>query len=129
MTDLVISVTVLPAGDGMCSVLCLAGEADVTATELREALAAELAGGPRLVLVDMSRLTFIDSGATQMIIAAHRVARHEGRALALVSPSVPVARVLELVGVNQLIGVYDCVEDAITATVQGAPLRTSPPLT
>ena len=121
VAGLTISVTRLPAGDGVCSVLCLAGEADTTATDLRDALAAELAGGARLLLVDTSRLTFIDSGATQMIIAAHRVARQEGSTLALVRPSAPVARVLELVGVNQLVSIYDDVEDAVTAVVQEKP--------
>lgn len=115
MPGLLISVTVLPVGDGVCSVLRLAGEADMGSTELRDALTAQLAVRPRLLLVDMSALTFIDSAATQMIIAAHRVARHEGEALALVHPTPAVARVLGLVGVNQLISVYDSVEEAIAA--------------
>jgi hypothetical protein len=64
---LLISVAVLPAGDGMCSVVVLSGEADLTGVELREALTAEVAKKPRLIAVDMSALTFIDSGALQMI--------------------------------------------------------------
>jgi anti-anti-sigma factor len=119
--DLVISVSVLPAGDGICCVVRLAGEADITSTELRDALTAELAGGPRRLLVDMSGLTFMDSGATQMIIAAYRVALHGGGTLALVRPSAPVARMLELMEVTTLINVYDSVDDAITDTSQGEP--------
>lgn len=91
----------------------------MSSTELRDALAAELAGRPRLLLVDVSALTFNDSGATQMIIAAHRVARHEGGKLALVSPTEAVARVLGLLGVNQVISVYDSLAAAITAHKAG----------
>ena len=115
MPELLIPVTVLPAGDGVCSVMRLAGEADMGSSELRDALTTQLAAKPRLLLVDMSALTFIDSAATQMIIAAHRVARHEGETLALVHPTAPVARVLSLVGVDQMINIYDNVDEAITA--------------
>lgn len=115
MSGLLISVTVLPVGDGACSVVSLSGEADLTTTELRDALAAELMGGPRLVLIDMSGLTFIDSGATQMIIAAHRVARHAGGMLALIRPVGAVDRTLGLMGISRLISVYDSMAEAITA--------------
>jgi anti-sigma B factor antagonist len=95
----------------------LAGEADVRAAELRDALAAELAARPRLLLIDMSALTFIDSGATQMITAAHRIANREGQTLALLSPTDPVARVLSLMGVDRVIGVYGSVDEAVAAAM------------
>lgn len=115
MTDLSIAVTVLPAGDGVCCVVQLAGEADLTSAGLRDALTAQMARGPRLLLVDMSALTFLDSGATQMIIAAYQVFRHEGGTLALVRPSPAAARVLELTGVSRLITVYGSVDEAVTS--------------
>ena len=115
MTDLSITMMVLPAGDGMCAVVRLAGEADLTSTGLRDALAAAMAGRPRLLLVDMSALTFIDSGATQMIIAAYQVFRREGGTLALVGPAPAAARVLELTGVSELITVYGSVDRAVTS--------------
>lgn len=115
MTDLSITVTTLPAGDGVCSVIRLAGEADLTSAELRDALTAQVAGQPWLLLVDMGALTFIDSGATQMIIAAYQVFRREGGTLALVRPAPAAARVLELTGVSELIPVYGSVGEAVTA--------------
>ncbi len=115
MSDLSVTVTVLPTGDGVCSVVRLAGEADLTSTGLRDALTAAMARGPRLLLVDMSALTFIDSGATQMIIAAYQVLRHEGGTLALASPGPVVARVLELTGVSGRIAVYGSVDAALTS--------------
>ncbi len=115
MTDLSITVTALPAGDGVCAVVRLAGEADLTSTGLRDALAAQITTRPRLLLVDMSALTFLDSGATQMIIAAYQVLRREGGTLALVRPAPAVARVLELTGVSRLIIVHGSVDEAISS--------------
>jgi anti-sigma B factor antagonist len=115
MVGLLISVAKLSAGDGVCAVIRLAGEADMTTTALRDALAAELAGAPRLLLVDMSALTFIDSGAMQMIIAAHRIADRQSGGLALLCPTDPVARVLGLMGVDRLISVYVSVDEAVAA--------------
>jgi hypothetical protein len=45
MTELLISVILLPAGGDACSVISLAGEADLTTTALRDGLAAEVAAG------------------------------------------------------------------------------------
>lgn len=114
MTRLSITVTALPAGDGVCRVVRLAGEADLTDTSLRETLAAEIAARPRLLLIDMTALTFIDSAATQMILSAYHVLNKEGGTLALIRPSPTVARVLALLGVDQLIRVYGSIPQAIT---------------
>jgi anti-anti-sigma factor len=113
VSGLVISVTALPAGDGVCSVVRLAGEADVTCGELRDALASAVAARPRVIAVDMSSLTFIDSGALQMVVAAYRVIRAEGGTLVLVSPSGAVARVLELTGVSAMMTVCGSAEEAV----------------
>lgn len=114
MTGLSISVTTLPAGDGEASVVRLAGEADLTATALRDVLTAEVtAAKPRLLLLDLTALTFIDSGALQMIIAAYQVFRLDGGTLALVHPAPRVARLLSLTGISELIVVYDSLHDAI----------------
>ena len=79
-------------------------------------LAAEVAAGkPRLLLIDMTALTFIDSAAIQMIIAACQVFRHDGGTLALIHPTSAAARTLELTGVSRLISIYDNLDEAITA--------------
>jgi anti-anti-sigma factor len=67
-----------------------------------------------MILVDLTALRFIDSGAMQMIIAAHQVFRREGGTLALVHPTGAVARMLELTEIDRLITVHDSVDDATT---------------
>jgi anti-sigma B factor antagonist len=114
-SDLTISVTTLTAADGACRVMRLAGQADLTATALRDALTAEIAASPRLLLIDMTALTFIDSGAMQMIISAYRILWAQGLPLALVHPAPSVARMLDLLGVDRLIPVYRTVDEGVAA--------------
>lgn len=90
----------------------LVGEADVTTRALGDILRAETAKKPRLLLVDASGLTFIDSAALHAIVQAHLRLRADGGALALVSPSPAVARVLQLSGLDQMIPVHASIEEA-----------------
>ncbi len=100
------SVSVEDGGDGSRTVIRLVGEADVTTPALAEVLGAEAAKKPRLLLVDVSGLTFIDSAALHELAAAYRKVRADGGVLALISPSPAVARVLELTALDQLIPIH-----------------------
>ena len=99
---------------GSRTVVRLVGEADVTTRVLTEVLDAEAAKKPRLLLVDVSGLAFIDSAALHEIVLAHRRLRADGCALALVSPSPAVARVLQLSALDQVIPVHASAEEADT---------------
>ena len=60
-------------------VVVLSGEADLTTTEmLREVLATQLGTGARLVTVDASELSFLDSASLRILVLAARAlhARH-----------------------------------------------------
>jgi anti-sigma B factor antagonist len=105
-------VSVEPSG-GSRTVVRLAGEADATTGALREVLAAEAAKRPGLLLVDMSGLTFIDSSALSVVLRLHRDLRGSASAVALISPSAAVARVLELLGADQLIPIYASADEAV----------------
>lgn len=90
----------------------LAGEADATTRVLAETLDAEVAKQPRLLLVDVSRLTFIDSAALHALMRAYQELHADGGTLALISPSPAVARVLELTALDQLIPVHASAAEA-----------------
>jgi anti-anti-sigma factor len=98
--------------DGSRTVMRLVGEADVTTPALAEALGAEAAKKPRLLLVDVSGLTFIDSAALHEIVRAHRGLRAAGCVLAPVGPSPQVARTLELSALDQVLSVHATAEEA-----------------
>ena len=78
VTELSVSVSVEDREGGSRTVVRLAGEADVTARALAEVLDAQAAKKPRLLLVDVSGLTFIDSAALHQIVQAHRKLRADG---------------------------------------------------
>jgi anti-anti-sigma factor len=91
---------------------CCPSEADVTTWALAEVLGAEAAKKPRLPMVDVSGLTFIDPAALHEIVRAHRELRAEGRLTALVGPSREVARVPELSALDQVLSVHATAEEA-----------------
>jgi anti-sigma B factor antagonist len=105
VTELSVSVSVEDREGGSRTVVRLAGEADVTTWALAEVLGAEAAKKPRLLLVDVSGLTFIDSAALHQIVQVHRKLRADGCRLELVGPSPAVARILQLSAIDQVIPV------------------------
>ena len=94
------------------SIAAVTGDIDIsTVTQLRGRL-LELAGSGRTLIVDLNRVTFIDSaGLGTLVGAAHRAAAHGGSLYAVCSR--PATRkLLWLTGVNRRI--------PLTATVDGA---------
>lgn len=105
MTDvslLEISVGTDPSG----TVVALSGESDMTTTgQLSEVLAAQLTGGSRHLIVDLSDLRFADSASIRILLVAHRALRAKGGGLELVNPHPNVARTLTLLGLDKMLRV------------------------
>lgn len=84
-------------------VIKLAGEADIQGSaELSAVLAAQLATGAVRLLVDVSELRFADSTSVRALVLAARTLRERNGSLVLVRPRPPVARILELMGADQM---------------------------
>ena len=91
----------------------LVGEADVTnCASLRKVLEAEVAKLPRMLIIDLSGLRFMDSSALHVILRANRNMDREGGVLSLAGPREPVAKMLRLTAADQLIPVYATVSEA-----------------
>jgi anti-sigma B factor antagonist len=105
VTELSVSVSLEDREGGSRTVVRLVGEADITTQALAEVLGAEAAKRPRLLLVDVSGLAFIDSAALHQIVQVHRKLRADGCQLELVGPSHAVARILQLSAIDQVIPV------------------------
>jgi anti-sigma B factor antagonist len=69
---------------------------------------------PHLV-VDLAGLAYIDASCVQVLWRVSRMAEEAGGMLGLAAPQPLVARVLELWGVGQVIGVHEGVAEAIIA--------------
>lgn len=106
VTELSVFVSVERCDGASRTVLRLAGEADVTTRQLGQVLGAEAAKKPRLLLVEVSGLEFIDSAALHEIVRAHRELRADGCLLAIIGPTPAVSRILQLSGIDQVIPVH-----------------------
>jgi anti-sigma B factor antagonist len=106
---------------GPCTVICLAGEADVSTRAMAEVFDAEVAKRPRLLVVDLSALRFIDSSALRVLMRTHRALNRDGGTLALVSPSPRVARILDLIDIAHAIPVYANLTEATTQATGTGP--------
>ena len=104
-------------GGDSYAVVTLAGESDVyTSDQLRGALESEAAKGVALLIVDLSGLEFMDSTGVHVLLDIRVMMKDRGGKLALAQPQSTVARVLNLVGADQLIPVYGTVEEATAGT-------------
>jgi anti-sigma B factor antagonist len=109
---------------GRTAVVTAAGEIDLTNAEgLRDALLSALNAGALGLVVDLTATTFLDSaGVAALVRASRRAAATEATVrLAVTAPA--VLRVLNLVGVDQLIEVYP----SVTAAIASLPERRAEP--
>ncbi|GAA0460349.1 STAS domain-containing protein [Streptomyces stramineus] len=114
MSPLTITVHHAPTGP----VLAVAGTLDFDhAAQLRQAVTDLALEQGQLLVLDLARLDFCDSsGITAFIVARHH-ATAAGARVALASVPENTARVLHLVGLDQIFTLHP---DAGAATAQGA---------
>ncbi|CAL9278655.1 hypothetical protein SUDANB135_00041 [Streptomyces sp. SudanB135_2055] len=94
-------------------VVTLAGEVDQrNGVLLTHALRLDAADLPRVV-IDMSRVTFMDSSGINILIAAHKDLTAASGWLRLAAPTAAVLRVLQLVGVDQFIECHPTLTEAL----------------
>jgi anti-sigma B factor antagonist len=100
-------------GDG--HVICRpVGELDAfTVSQFRTAL-AELATNPRL-LIDMSRVPFVDSAGLGALIGGIRRARELGGDVAVCCNRPTLTRLLKTTGFDRIVTVADTMEEAAAA--------------
>jgi anti-sigma B factor antagonist len=85
-------------------VIVLSGEADLTTLgQLNSALDEQIWAGVRILTVDLSRLGYADSASVAAFVQAARALRSQGGDLELLHPQPSVARILSLVGVDQML--------------------------
>ncbi|MDQ4007206.1 MAG: STAS domain-containing protein [Actinomycetota bacterium] len=101
-----------------CTVLALAGELDVaTAPCFRKHLAAAVEDGATKVVVDLSRVTFMDLAGVGTLVSALCRTRWARGSICLVGPNREVSRLLSLAGVDSLLPVYLTIDAAVDAPV------------
>jgi anti-anti-sigma factor len=86
---------------GPLIVLC--GEVDITnAAELSELVTGQLADGTLHLTVDVGRLDFADTAGIRVFLLAAKTLRQRGGDLVLLRPQRTLARVLEILGAEEV---------------------------
>lgn len=97
----------------------LAGESDLTGDRLRRELEDALGTGVDAIVVDCSGLAFLETWTIDALLSAKSAL---GERLAVVAPQGDVRRVLELIGLESVIRVYETRAVALNALgVVGTP--------
>ncbi|MCS5733829.1 STAS domain-containing protein [Herbiconiux daphne] len=96
--------TVIVRGDGRLNM--------VSGPVLRETVTKCIATGRPRVVVDMSRIQFMDSSGLGALISCLKSAREASGELRIVAPSSQVSMVLKLSKVDSILAPYDTVEAA-----------------
>ena len=90
------------------------GEIDAaTADSVAEAVSAALANGHKRVLLDFTDVTFIDSTGLGVLVKSHRAAEATGATFAVVHPTPQTRKLIRVLGLDQLLHVYDSHEEAL----------------
>lgn len=101
--------------NGNAVVVALAGELDLyNAQEIRETLFAECEREPERIVVDLSRVVFIDSTALGVLIEARtKLANRD--AFMLAAPAIETRRALEISGLDRHFAMHDTLDEALAA--------------
>ena len=80
---------------------------------LREQVTAMVAAGERHFLIDLSRVTHMDSGSVGTIVALHLHTLKRGGRLKLLSPNERVQRVLHMTRLESIFETFTSEDDAV----------------
>jgi anti-anti-sigma factor len=94
-------------------VITLSGEVDITtAVELSELIGGQLTDETRQLTIDVTGLDFADTAAIRVLLVAARSLRQRGGDLVLLHPQRALARVLEILGADEVLAIREAIEAA-----------------
>ena len=99
--------------DEMTCFLEIEGEVDVyTSPELKQHLVKLAEGGVKHVIVNLSKVEYLDSTGLGVLIGGLKRLREAGGNLALVGPGLRIQRIFEINGLNKIFDIYPTEEQA-----------------
>ncbi|HJW76868.1 MAG TPA: STAS domain-containing protein [Thermoleophilia bacterium] len=102
--------------DGGRGLIVLKGEVDIyTAPRFKDDLLALIDEGATDILVDLTRVEFIDSTALGVLIGGVKRLHTLGGRLLLIADSRPVLKILAITGLDKVFAVYPDREKALAA--------------
>ncbi|MER6977689.1 STAS domain-containing protein [Streptomyces carpinensis] len=101
---------------GHCLVARVTGEMDYrTAATFRAQFNELIRQGDRPIVLDLTSVSFCDSAGLGVLLGARRQAATNETMLALACVPLPLRQILEMTGADQVLPVYDTVDDAAAA--------------
>jgi len=96
----------------------LEGELDIATTPaLRERLLSVFSPGVRLLIIDLSGVSFGDVSALAVLVATQRRARRLGITVRLAAPRPQVSRLLRITGLDQCFTICATLDEALPKTM------------
>lgn len=97
-------------------ILDVVGEIDVyTAPEFREAVHSIITSGQKHLIINMAKVTYMDSSGFGTLLSATKRLRPMGGTVNLVRCSSSIDRILRITRLNTIFGLYDSVDEAVRA--------------
>ena len=119
MKELKIEESAAKAGECDVKVLRLEGYVDAhTFTEFEEELTRLVEGGQYHLLLDLEKLTYINSTGLGLLMATFRQVRQHGGDLVIAKMSDKITNIFNLLGFSRLISTYPTEQEALQKFVQ-----------
>jgi anti-sigma B factor antagonist len=97
------------------------GEIDlVSVARMTPAINEAIRSPARVVIIDLTEVTIIDSSGLALVLNALRRLEHAERRLLIVCPEGPVRRTLELAGISGRLELFETRRDAVDAVGESA---------
>lgn len=94
-------------------VIELEGEVDVyTAPQLKQQMISILEGGAKEMIVDLTKVDYLDSTALGVLIGGLKRMRERDGNMVLVCPSPRIRRVFEITGLDKIFDIYNSEAEA-----------------
>ena len=98
------------------AVIALEGEGDIySAPQFKEALLAGIEDGATTIIVDLGRVTFIDSTALGVLVSGAKRVRPKNGRLDIVCTDENITRIFEITGLDRIFGIYRTRDEALRA--------------
>jgi anti-sigma B factor antagonist len=92
----------------------------INASDVSDLLAAVAAQSPQVITADMTATEFCDSAGVRALVRAHEQAAADGAELRLALGDSPAARIIQLIGLDQIVPLYHDVQQSL-ATPRNEP--------
>jgi len=114
-----VDLSVSSSEQGGVTIVHVAGEIDVyTAPLLREVLDKQIAEGRTDLVVDLEKVTFMDSTGLGVLVGRLKLVRGQNGSLRIVSAEERILKVFSITGLDKVFHIHPSIDEA-TAAVHG----------